>query len=306
MIQLHVKALREALKAMTGVIEKRNAIPIFGQVLLTDPLRWRKPRRVFVCAHGDLFHESVHDETIDLIFEVMRRASQHQFQVLTKRAGRMRTYIESRWRVPGVAHFYGLPDDADVYQHVPNIWLGVSVEDQQRADERIPHLMETPTPNRFLSIEPLLGPIDLSFVGAQVDQLDGGHPGGDERFDANVAGYDVLGGKLIGYDRTHDGHLEWPQVLATGGNIGWVIVGGESGPGARPMQAEWVRSLRDDCARNSVPFFFKQWGNHLPSGQMQADGRVWKNGSFSPLCTTKAFAGRYLDGLIHDGMPAHG
>ena len=209
----------------------------FNEQWIQQPLSWRRPRRVFVCAHGDLFHEDIPDEWIDRVFAVMGIALWHTFQVLTKRAERMRSYLDSRsksveyWEKPAreLGHTFNkwkmvgtticlLPFPP------PNIWLGVSVEDQKRANERIPLLLDTPAAVRFVSAEPLLGPIsDL---------------------------------------RTR--------------NLDWVIVGGESGPGARPTDPEWVRSLRDQCQSDGVPFFFKQWGGRRPkAGGNVLDGRQW-------------------------------
>lgn len=162
---------------------------------LEDPLRWAKPRRVFVNSMSDLFHDSVLDEWIDRIFDVMARATRHQFQVLTKRPARMRDYLKDQDEI------------------LPNVLLGVSAEDQSTADERIPILLETPAAVRFVSCEPLLSAVSLS---------------------------EVIGG------------------------LDWVIVGGESGPGARPIHPDWVRGMRDECVEAEVPFHFKQWGTWRP------------------------------------------
>lgn len=151
---------REGLTVDTKAGPVWNGTTRFNDKVLLDPIRWKRPRRIFVCAHGDLFHDSVSFEDIDLIFEVMRRARQHQFQVLTKRAARMQEYVCDRWAVPGVAHFYGLPDDAKVYQPLNNVWLGVSVEDQRRADERRSYFEAIPAAVKFVSYEPALGPVD--------------------------------------------------------------------------------------------------------------------------------------------------
>ena len=175
---------------------------------LEQPLAWRRPRMIFVNSMSDLFHKHVPFEFVDQVFDTMERANWHTFQVLTKRSSRMRNYVRQR---------YG-------YAKAPShIWLGVSIEDDARRS-RVRHLLETPVPIRFLSIEPLLGPV---------------------------------------------------QKLPLKG-ISWVIVGGESGPGARPMLPEWVRPLRDQCVAESVPFFFKQWGGRNPkSGGRELDGREW-------------------------------
>lgn len=202
-----------------GLTKPSKAGPVWtGEVRLNaewldQPLRWKRPRRIFVCAHGDLFHESVPDEWIVRVFAVMAAARQHTFQVLTKRAERMRHFMLGAGNPAVIA--------------LPNVWLGVSAEDQKRADERIPHLLDTPAAVRFVSIEPLLGAVDLRAV-------------------------DV------------DGHSEMdslrPSSDARPRSIDWVIAGGESGPEARPMHPDWVRSLRDQCTAAGVSFFLKQWG----------------------------------------------
>lgn len=218
----------------------------FNEPWLTQPLHWKKPRKIFVCAHGDLFHENVPDAWIDKVFAVMVLAPQHQFQVLTKRAERMREYLRACGAILGrqtelraaVEHLAGGRDApgvsetwikvsgsvaAQTWQPLPNVWLGVSVEDQQRANERIPHLLATPAAIRFISAEPLLGALTIFDLDGPIDLPDGA-----------------------------------PSPLH------WVITGGESGPGARPMRPDWARSLRDQCAAAGVPFFFKQWGEWAP------------------------------------------
>jgi len=203
-----------------------------NEAALLQPLRWKTPRRIFVCAHGDLFHESVPDEWIARVFAVMAQAPQHTFQVLTKRSNRMRQLMNG-------------PKSHDLWHPrlwhrstLPNVWLGVSVEDQARADERIPALLATPAAVRFLSMEPLLGPVDLTLLH---------HDG--------VTNINSLRGK----------HGVGPGFDHDCAKIDWVIVGGESGSGARPMHPDWARSLRDQCQTEGVPFFYKQWGEYLPA-----------------------------------------
>jgi len=262
---------------------------------LLQPLRWTKPRQIFWNAHGDMFHPSVPDEWIDRCFAVMALTPHHIHQVLTKRADRMRQYLTVRKAAAPIMVPVG---DGTLEQHpfnnelkVPsNIWLGVSVEDHERALLRIPDLLATPAAVRWLSCEPLLGPIYLT------DVADGG---------STVLAPECWGdcdcSSLFGYD---------PGCRRNGGDgtlvrkIDWVVVGGESGRGARAMDPEWARTLRNDCHDAGVPFFFKQRGAYVPCGQMVADGSLWTNGSNSSLLTTKGFAGRYLDGVHHDGMPA--
>jgi protein gp37 len=188
----------------------RAGLPVFsGQIVLDRkalgvPLAWRKPRLIFVNSMSDVFHEKVPTDYIAEIFDVMKRCPQHTFQVLTKRPERA----------------------AEVAASLPwpsNVWFGTSVESEQVTD-RITHLRQVPAAVRFLSCEPLLGPL--------------------------------------------------PRLALKG--IGWVIVGGESGPGARPMNEAWVRQIRDQCVRKDVPFFFKQWGGvQKKKYGRELDERTW-------------------------------
>lgn len=230
---------------------------------LTLPLKWRKPAKIFTNSASDLFHESVPDEWIDRVFAVMACAAQHQFQVLTKRARRMREYMaalsaDPAERLAQAVSAMGYDDDAACavanwvngwsrWRHapeddnpldgsrvrwpLPNVWLGVTAEDQTRADERIPDLLATPAALRSVSVEPMLGPINLNSIDL---------PGGDEEVLP-------LGAKHLDRD-DYDGFAK----------LDWVIVGGESGPNARPMHPDWARGLRDQCKAAGVPFFFKQ------------------------------------------------
>lgn len=273
---------------------------------LTQPLRWKRPRRIFVNSMSDLFHEALPDETIDRVFAVMALCPQHTFQVLTKRAARMRRYMTAddgfgRWgyiehharklaKVPNgktLAHYGG--------SCLPNVWLGVSTEDQATADERIPHLLATPAAKRFISAEPLLGAIDLACVP---------WPEGWER----------------PIDDLSDGIS---PLRFNRARIDWVIAGGESGPRARPMHPDWARSLRDQCAEANVPFFFKQWGEwapdfhrHIEIVDTSNEGTYWPDGTIGPghasrkggygkgMCRVgKAAAGAELDGKIHREFP---
>src|SRR3990167_417572 len=182
------------------------------------PLTWKEPRRIFVNSMSDLFHHDVPDQYIEDVFDVMRRARQHVFQLLTKRSNRLAAWSQGR---PWPA----------------NVWAGVSVESQEYV-WRVRDLLHVPAAVRFLSVEPLLGPVSLD------------------------------------------------AALLKG--IQWVIVGGESGPGARPMKPEWVRNLLEQCTRARAKFFKKQWGAHTPDGQ-----RVGKKA-----------AGRVFDGRTWDDIPS--
>lgn len=175
---------------------------------LGQPLAWRKPRMIFVNSMSDLFHKKIPRSYIDSVFDVMERADWHVFQLLTKRSSLMRDYVNKR---------YG-GDDAPRH-----IWLGVSIEDRAHL-ARLEHLKATNAIARFISFEPLLGPIG----------------------NVNLDG------------------------------IAWAIVGGESGPGARPMREEWAIELRDACLSQDVEFFFKQWGGPRPkSGGRELEGVEW-------------------------------
>lgn len=204
----YAERLALRLQAM-GNARYRNGFKVtLHPDLIELPKRWRGPRLIFVNSMSDLFHEQVPLEFIRRVFDTMRDCPQHTFQILTKRSVRLR---ELAGQLPWP----------------PNVWMGVSVEDA-RVLERVQDLQTVPAAVRFLSCEPLIGPLD----------------------NLPLAGID------------------------------WVIVGGESGPGARPMAREWALNIRDQCQRAAVPFFFKQWGG-----------------------VRKDLTGRTLDGRTHDEMP---
>ncbi len=227
--------------------------------LLEQPLRWRKPRRIFVNSMSDLFHEDVPDGFIETAFGVMSLAGRHTFQILTKRAERMRRWMARATlaRCQAAATVAGIDiwtparrlerADEKVINGpwpLPNVWLGVSVEDQAAADARIPHLLATPAAVRFLSCEPLLGPVDLD--GLSISPVcEGCHE-------------QPLASALSASERCACCG-EGPEPIAWPG-LDWVIVGGESGPRARPLQEAWVRSLLEQCDRVEIPAFVKQLG----------------------------------------------
>ena len=251
---------------------------------LEQPLRWKRPRRIFVNSLSDLFHDDVPAAFISEVFTVMAEASQHQFQVLTKRPRRMASLVSMFFK------------DSEP---PPNVWLGTSVEDQKAAELRIPLLLETPAAVRFLSCEPLLGPVDLT-PWTWCDQ-----PTNQIRYHST----------FCRRYRGHDGPCDYMAGLPT---LDWVIAGGESGPKARPMHPAWVRSLRDQC-HDAIPFFFKQWGEYQPGwfgGKevfVQLDGTVWKGrqldvyGVEEPCAVMRRLgkknAGRELDERTWDEMP---
>ncbi|WP_201463679.1 phage Gp37/Gp68 family protein [Brevundimonas aurantiaca] len=280
-----------------GLTDDSKAGPVWnGQVRfnaqwLDQPLRWTKPRKIFVCAHGDLFHDGVSDDWLDQIFAVMALCPQHAFQILTKRPERMRDYLTQACgriadRIIAMRRARGDRDmvlaplahvaPGSPWWPLPNVWLGVSVEDQARADERIPVLLDTPAAVRWISAEPLLGPVTIR--------------------DAMWAG-------------------EGDPAANLDASIDWVVAGGESGPGARPMHPDWARALRDLCAGAEVPFLFKQWGDYLPQDQTDASGLEWVAGhsdprnydwepqGFASIRIGKKVAGRRLDGVLHDAYP---
>lgn len=202
--------------------------------LIDEPLKWKKSRRIFVNSMSDLFHENVDEETILAIFTTMAKATQHTFQILTKRPQRMCNILQ-KWESSGLT----LREGHGI--RLTNVWLGVSVENQQAAEERIPALLQTPAAIRWVSAEPLLGPLDLTAICYE-----------------RTATYEDILDALFCEDDPEDCH---PIGTAT---IDWVVAGGESGAGARSLHPDWIRSLRDQCTNSRVPFFFKQWGEWLP------------------------------------------
>lgn len=250
--------------------------------LLDQPLHWRKSKRIFVCSQADLFHENVTKEFLWAVFRTMWYVKRHTFLVLTKRSARMAEYL-NKLGFQEIARNDGLP------WPIPNVWLGVSVEDQKTADERIPLLLQTPAAVRFVSYEPALGLVDL---------------------------------------RHYLGPLRMTLSPGTGVEHGldWIIAGGESGPNARPSHPDWFRKVRDDCQLVGTPFFFKQWGEWGPKSHLgYVKGANWgtiaHDGQFFETATPwnghdddgggeammervgKKAAGRWLDGQTWDEFP---
>ena len=239
---------------------------------LDQPLRWRKPCRIFVNSMSDLFHES-----IDLgsgfhakVFNVARLTARHTYHILTKRPARMLELMREMTNMSTI--FMGKP--------LPNVWLGVSVEDQATADERIPLLLQTPAAVRWVSYEPALGPVDL---------------------DAWLR-HHFSDCACIGCQEGRQNH-----------RLDWIVAGGESGPGARPSHPDWFRSVRDQCQAAGVPFFFKQWGEWAEaegsgvgsrdSGEKLYPGRHdWTDGTIM-IRFGKKRAGRLLDGREWNEFP---
>jgi protein gp37 len=209
----YAETLAERFRGVPGHPYEHGFTPRLIEEKLGEPANWSRSRRVFVNSMSDLFQDAVPDEFIRRVFETMATVNWHTYQLLTKRAARMAAVVR---RLPRRL------------QQLPNVWLGVSVENRKYGLPRIDHLRRTPAAVRFLSIEPL-----LEGLGAL---------------------------KLARMD--------------------WVIVGGESGVGARAMEGAWVREIRDQCGEKAIPFFFKQWGG-----------------------VRKSLAGRELDGRTHDDYP---
>lgn len=312
-----------------GLTQKVKGTPVWtgkigiaGDAIFLAPLRRKKPTDYFVNSMADLFHPDVPDDVIDRVFAIMALCPQHSLKILTKRADRMRAYCNDSETWPRIHDLadtiYGEASPSVKFklsQYVemaplhtwqkawplPNVMLGVSVEDQARADERIPDLLATPAAKRFLSCEPLLG---------QVYLMEGPRPSPSEKHIAPLTGW--RGCDNEGNDLPH------------GPKIDLVIVGGESGPNARPMHPDWARCLRDQCAAAGVPFHFKQWGEFAPgeiageylNPEKAAQGMSYWNGKWHEVWSAveghrddepevyrvgKKRAGRLLDGVEHNG-----
>lgn len=291
----------------TGVAEMGRVGPRWTGLVrehpevLDHPLRWTKPRMIFVNSMSDTFLAS--PAFLAKIFAVMALAPDHTFQVLTKRSEEMAAalrapdfwssvYTEFLLRLDSDS--LSIPDSEEFVEEgirrgLPNVWIGVSIEDQERMYPRLHDLLETPAAVRFLSCEPLLGPLDFE--------------------DAPLSDESTMG--------------PWSNLEV---GVNWVIAGGESGPGARPMHPDWVRALRDDCAEAGVPFFFKQWGEWAPHNEVDFDLAEWEklyeSGRRTHVCSGtggigqmqtpqtwemlkvgKGHAGRELDGRTWDELP---
>ncbi len=279
---------RKDHKPWTAANAKHNVV--LHPDRLEIPLHWKKPRKIFVNSMSDLAHEEVPDEFIALVFQVMQSARKHTFQILTKRPDRMMSFFGrvKRWEgwytldgeeIKGYRGNAAIIGDDDNWPP-QNVWLGVSVEDQKTADERIPLLLQTPAAVRFVSYEPALGAVDF------------------------------------GIYLSRDNMFPMPGFKDPLPGLNWIIAGGESGPGARPSHPDWFRSVRDQCQAAGVPFFFKQWGEWLPSLDVpsgHADTYSHKRqGSRNPCQSLgdelmvkvgKKAAGRLLDGRTWDQFP---
>lgn len=341
--RLSTHASREGLTKDTKAGPVWTGEVRFNEYWLDQPLHWRRPRRVFFCAHGDAFHDQVPVEWLDLSFAVMAACDLmklgHQFQVLTKRAAGMHAYFNTlHTRADEIMatvrkNWTGWDEDFLAFvvmalvnwrnRPLANVWLGVSAEDQTRADERVPDLLAIPAALHWVSHEPALGPINFRALKPRYPS----HQGEGFKLDA-----------LAGVITRGPGGSE---VCQAEGRLDWIVSGGESGADARVSHPEWYRAIRDDCKETGVAWNFKQWGNwapielpegsrvdldsigagkvpiiHMPPG---FDAPVIKKGKCvligidgtgqlkAPLAlmhrVTKKSAGAVLDGEYHRAMP---
>jgi len=244
-------------------LKYRNGFkPTFHPEALEEPVKWKKPQRIFVCSMSDLFHEKNNPNDINKVLNAIRCCSQHTFLILTKRPERMAIYFR------------------EIYKQISlytNLWLGVTAENQEQADKRIPVLLSIPAAKRFISIEPIL---------------------------SNIA--------MCGFDGTT--YRPWLDKITYPTSIDWVIVGGETGRNARPIHPDWVRGIRNNCINLNIPFFFKQWGEWQFGQQTEMEKlrglalyrpgtyHDWGDGLIS-LKIGKKSAGRLLDGKEYNQIP---
>jgi protein gp37 len=238
---------------------------------LDEPRHWPKPRKIFVCDMGDLFHEDVSEDFIDRVYAIMLACHRHTFQVLTKRPVRMRDYFCNLTAKRVCKHLR--PGEGTLAWPIRNLWLGTSVENQHFADERIPALLSTPAAVRWISAEPLLGSVDVA-KHLYMHRIDPKRYGTEDEMRGQIPFLD------------------------------WVVCGGESGLNARPMHPHWAQSLRDQCQAAGVPFFFKQWGEYSPYGHgfVKSD-EIVKGPHTAMFRLGKKKAGRLLDGREWNEFP---
>lgn len=282
----YAERLSHRFGAQWGLPEENPFQVTLHPARLEQPLRWNKPSTIFVCSMSDLFHNEVPFSFLEKVFNVIQECEQHTFLILTKRPQRMKEFF--KWY--DGPYFY---NNKETTNYFSNVWLGVTAENQEQADLRIPVLLETPAAKRFVSVEPMLSAVDLSSFS-----VDGGI-------------YYPLDG-AVGVDGR--GHCPGPK-------LDWVICGGESGPGARPVHPEWIRKLKIQCVAAEVPFLFKQWGEFAPS--MPKNGTKPTTTSLNCIGVNghnavtmedglvmarvgKSAAGRLLDGQLWDQYPSYG
>lgn len=294
---------------------------------LCDPVRWKKPRRIFVNSMSDIFHEGLSNEEIAAIFAVMCVAKHHKFQVLTKRSKRMVEWFRWAGRLT-MGELLGFakralkdhPEDLKAFNRadaelggytwpLPNVWIGVSVENQEAADERIPDLLRTPAVIRFLSCEPLIDRVSLAKW-----LREGGESGRDNPDHANAAGGGhVRGTQAPGNVAESQGVPRGTLASLARPLLSWVIAGCESGPGMRDCDHQWLRLLREECRTSGVKYFLKQArsaqeGGHrlYPSGQAARSPvvDVVAAGKGSKVKPGGVIERPYLDGFQHQEFPA--
>lgn len=313
----------EGLITKTSQGAKWNGKIKLSPEMLNEVMYWARPRKIFVNSMSDLFHEDVPVEFIDQIFVVMALANQHTYQILTKRPERMREYCNGfNWKraVANCRHSDGssLIDKHTMQalmQHfrletglsyadksafpLPNVWLGVSVEDQTTAVERIAHLLQTPAAIRWISAEPLLGPVNLiPYLGGRAIQCG--------------CGFLETESYLKGVSTNSETCLVCRKKTRSYPTLDWVVLGGESGAQARPMHPAWAKKIMEDCTEIGVPFFFKQWGEWGPedsigmvSGDRLKHLTIEHDGIDAVMVKRgKKKNGRRLFGKLHDGYPS--
>jgi len=227
--------------------KKWNGKTFFAESQLQKPLKLKKPRKIFVCSMGDLFHESVSFEDILKVYDIFCQCPQHTFQILTKRPERMKLFfiwLASEVKKSGLD---SIPSQSrnlfDYLSILDNVWLGVTAENQEQANKRIPILLQTPAKVKFVSVEPMLGEIDLFNVDNEINQ------------------------KMS--------EINNEELLFSADYIDWVICGGETGGNARMIKREWVEYLQEQCEASGVPFFFKSWGGKNKNDSL-VNGREFK------------------------------
>lgn len=249
-----------------------------GYQALLALARRKRPLRVFVGSMTDLFHKEVPDEWLDKIMAALAMAPQHTFLLLTKRPDGMRAYF-TRGHSLGLGVNRHLPSSVNYNHPLPNLWLGVTAENQAMAEYRIPILLDTPAARRFVSVEPMLGPVGLR---------------------------PYLRCQGCGYtERDKREQMDHNLCKNPTSTLDWIICGGETGPGARPMHPDWVRWLRDQCAEAIVPFFFKSWGEWTPirAAGIYREIRINYADGVAMAKVGKSRAGRLLDGVEHSEFP---
>jgi len=289
----YAERMAKRLKGRYGYPEDDPFRVTFHPDRLDQPLHWKKPSTIFVCSMSDLFHEDVRPQDIDRIFDIMFEAKQHKFLVLTKRPQNIQEKL------------YGITEEWPCRElgggdYLPNVFLGVTVENQD-AVWRIDELFKIPAAGYWVSVEPMLGPVDISdALNGYPERYGGGHRGLVSRDMAIDAGMPEIEGDDLGWD-----YGDWQQTTPP---LSGVVLGGESGPGARPMHPDWARGVRDQCADSGVPFMFKQYGAWRPTepgdkaGYAFGDPHGEDDGErFCPMSLLGAKrAGRLLDGREHN------